>query len=291
MHPASGSGDILHCEGVTDPEVGVAAFRAKNGSVVGAILHHTCHPCHGYPQRWVHPDWPGAWAESFSRTLGAPGRALTLNGFCGNIHYSNHLDPKQHSTIEEQTGFLMESSLRATEQLELCTDTTLDWQSRSFEAPWRKLPKETVAQAKAFLEKHPEPKWTDASKVQAAWDWCYAVATLDLATTHKRHKSAPYTVQTFRMGDLALVGWPGEAFVEFQLAIKAESPAKYCFTAHQVNYGLLCGYQMSARDIERGSYETWTCNTSALSPKAPAMALAATRELLSKLYPQVTRAS
>lgn len=285
MHPPWGSGDIFKCEGLTDPEVGVAAFRAKDGSLVGAILHHTCHPCHGYPARWVHPDWPGAWAEGFAKAMGAPGRALTLNGFCGNIHHSNHLDPKQNSTIEEQTGFLMESALRAAERLEPCADTTLAWESRSFDVPWRKLPKETVAQAKAFLKDRSEPKWSDATKLQATWDWCYAVATADLAMTHKRHKTAPYTVQTFRIGDLALVGWPGEPFVEFQLAIKADSPAKYCFTAHQVNYGLLCGYQMSAEAVGHGGYETWTCNTSALSPKAPAMALDATRELLRGLYP------
>ena len=36
----------------------------EDGAPLAAILHHTCHPCHGYPQRWVHPDWPGAWAEA-----------------------------------------------------------------------------------------------------------------------------------------------------------------------------------------------------------------------------------
>jgi hypothetical protein len=286
MHPPSGSGDILMCEGVSDPEVGVAVFRAKDESLVGAILHHTCHPCHGYPHRWVHPDWPGAWAEQFSRALGAPGRALTLNGFCGNIHHTNHLDPMQNSTIEEQTGFLMESALRAAGQLAHCTDTTIGWQSQSFQAPWRRLPRETVAQAKAFLQLHPQPKWNDDTRTQTTWDWCYALATVDLSITHRLLKSSPYTVQTLRVGDLAIVGWPGEPFVEYQLEIKADCPAKYCFTAHQVNYGHLSGYQMSAAAIARGSYETWTCNTSALSPKAPAMAMDATRELLANLFPR-----
>jgi len=55
-------------------------------------------------------------------------------------------------------------TVRAAEQLEPCADTTLAWQSRSFEAPWRRLPKETVAQAKAFLKERKEPKWSDDSK-------------------------------------------------------------------------------------------------------------------------------
>ena len=285
MHPPSGSGAILKCEGVADPEVGVAAFKAKDGSLVGAILHHTCHPCHGYPHRWAHPDWPGAWAEEFSKALGAPGRALTLNGFCGNIHHCNHLNPAQQDTIEVQTGYLLESSLKAAKALEPCADATLAFESRLFQASWRALPKETVAQAKAFLQKFPTPKWADDKKINVTWDWCYATAIVDLSITRRKHKTAPYTVQTFRIGDLALVGWPGEPFVEYQLAIKEASPAKYCFAAHQVNYGLLCGYQMSAEAIARGSYETWTANTSALSPKAPEQALAITKELLARLYP------
>ncbi len=283
-HPPKCSPDILYCEGTTDPEVGVALFKGENGAPVGTILHHTCHPTHGYPERWVHPDWPGAWADEVARALGAPETALTLNGACGNVHHRNHIDPTQVDTIEYDTRCLTETALEVVTRLTPCEDTTLDWATVTLEMPWRKLPRAKIAVAKALLEKHPQPMYTDAAQTSIDWDWCYAVATMDLARQHKERKTFSYDITVLRIGGLALVGWPGEPFVESQLALKAASPAPYLFVAHMTNDGL-AGYQPDSEAIRRGGYETWVANTSKLSPKTPQLAVAATQELLETLFP------
>ena len=286
-HPATCSPDILYCEGTTDPEVGVAVFKDTGGAAIGAMLHHTCHPTHGYPERWVHPDWPGAWADEVAKALGAPESALTLNGACGNIHHRNHLDPTQVDTIETMTRCLTETALGVAQSLTPCTDTTLAWEAATLEIPWRRLPRAKIAAAQALLAKHPQPMYLDAARTSIDWDWCYAVATMDLAQQHKARKTCAYDITVLRIGGLALVGWPGEPFVESQLALKASSPAPYLFVAHMCNDGT-AGYQPDAAAIRRGGYETWVANSSKLSPRTPQLVVAATKQLLEKLYSVVT---
>jgi neutral ceramidase len=281
-HPPTCSPDILHCEGTTDPEVGVAVFKASHGAVLGTILHHTCHPTHGYPERWVHPDWPGAWAEAVGAALNAPDSALTLNGACGNVHHNNHIDPTQVDTIEGMTRCLTETALKVAATLVPCSDTTLAWQMTTLQIPWRVLPRKKIAEAQALLKQYPTPKYSDASRTSIDWDWCYAVATLDLARQHTEQATCPYHISAFRIGDLALVGLPGEPFVETGLAIKASSPAPYLFVSHMTNGSE--GYQPDAAAIRRGGYETWVANTSRLSPKTPALSAAAARQLVAGLF-------
>ena len=78
------------------------------------------------------------------------------------------------------------------------------------------------------------------------------------------------------------VGWPGEPFVQPQLALKAKSPMPYLFCAHMVKGG--AGYQPDAGAIRRGGYETWVANTSCLAGDTGERALAATRRLLAELW-------
>ncbi|MHB1355864.1 MAG: neutral/alkaline non-lysosomal ceramidase N-terminal domain-containing protein [Anaerolineae bacterium] len=281
-HPAQNSPDILHVEGPTDPEVGVAVFKNPAGAPLGTILHHTCHPCHGYPMLWAHPDWPGLWAEEVAAALGAPDTALTLNGACGNIHHRNHIDPAQQDTIEHMTAYLTETALKVAAHLTPCEDTTLSWRTVTLDIPWRKLSRIKIAEAKALLKQYPQPKYLDEAHTAISWDWCYAVAAMDLARQQKEASTLPYDITVLRIGGLALVGWPGEPFVESQLAVKVSSPAPNLFVAHMTNGDI--GYQPDAAAIKRGGYETWVANTSKLSARTPELVVARTREMVEGLF-------
>ncbi len=281
-HPPTCSPDILHVEGPTDPEVGVALFRGADGAPLAAILHHTCHPVHGYPLRWAHPDWPGAWAEALADELDIPGAVLTLNGFCGNIHHNHHLSLTHVDTIESMTACLEESALRALPNLAPSASETVGWRQETLAIPWRRLSKAKIREAEALLKTHPQPTFSNAEHTAVTWDWCYAVAALDLARRQRESSTYAYDITTLRIGDLALVGWPGEPFVQPQLALKAKSPMPYLFCAHMVKGG--AGYQPDAGAIRRGGYETWVANTSCLAGDTGERALAATQRLLAELW-------
>ena len=62
-----------------------------------------------------------------------------------------------------------------------------------------------------------------------------------------------YEIQVFRVGDLAIVGLPGEPFVEGQLEIKTNSESSYIFVAHLTTHYV--GYLPTRDAYVRGGHE------------------------------------
>jgi hypothetical protein len=94
-----------------------------------------------------------------------------------------------------------------------------------------------------------------------------------------------YEVQAFRVGDdIALLALIGEPFVEAQLKIKLNSPARYTYIAHMSN-GYV-GYIPTPHALKAGGYETWAGAGSKLAPEALDMITDASIDLLRELFPE-----
>jgi len=280
-HPPNCDPNILCTEGPIDPEIGVMLFTAENGKTLAACLHHTCHPVHGYPQRWVSAGWPGAWSDGVRRLCGNDCVALVFNGFCGNVHHHNHLDPAFRDDYQEMGRKLTESTERILPGLRTVDEPLLDWRVQNLRIPMRSPTDAEIAEARQLLAKHPQPIWKDEAKTAVEWDWVYAATRLDLKEHYDRDPMFDYILQVFRLSDVALVVAGGEPFVEEQLRIKRESPAPFTFTAHMSN-GYV-GYIPTREALVRGGYETRVSNGSKLAPEALQMigdaSLAMIREL------------
>lgn len=264
-HPGNCNPDVLQTEGPIDPEVGVMLFVDDNGDRIAALLHHTCHPVHGYPQRWVSAGWPGAWAKNARNIFGSQCVPLVLNGFCGNIHHCNHLDPNQTDNYIEMAQKLTETTQRiAMQNMRGIPAGKLNYVMQTIKLDRRKLDAAELEAARKLLADHPEPIWLDKDKTSVHWDWVYAVALMDLSNHYKRSSFYDYPVQAIRLGDVAIVGIPGEPFVEEQLRIKLKSPAPFTFCAHMTNG--CAGYIPTERAFTYGGYETRTANWSCLAP-------------------------
>lgn len=274
--------DLLCPEGPADAEVSLAVLADRNDRPVAALLHHTCHPCHGYPHRWISADWPGFWSQGVRALLGGDCVALTLNGFCGNILHSNPLDPDHRSNIYLMGEKLMETTRRIQPSLKPLAAVPLACASRTLRIPLRRIPPDELRRARRLIDRHPEPIWKDAEKTRIDWDWMYALATLDLARRQARRSRFDFEIQILRLGGLAVIGWPGEPFVEAQLAIKKGSPAALTFAVHECNDDI--GYIPTRQAFTYGGYETRTANWSPLDPGALESCTAATRRLLRALY-------
>lgn len=237
-HPGVCYPNVLMPEGPSDPEVGVALFTTPESHALGAILHHTCHPCHGfgYPEGAVSADWPGLWSEAVSKQFMAGAVAMTSNGACGNIHSMNHIDPHSHKedTVERQVGFLMEATERAWTTFKQVEVDRIGWLNKTFLLPWRELDPEVVERSRAYLKKNPMPTLDAEGKLPEVY--ARAVTMADRAdVVEKTQGQYSYEMQLFRIGPLALVGWAGEPFVEAQLEVKLTSPTPWTFVAHFVN--------------------------------------------------------
>ena len=265
-HPPCCDPNILHAEGPADPEVGIATFTNAAGEVVSALLHHTCHPCHGYPHRYVIGDWPGAWVERMRDHWGAHCVPLVINGCCGNVHHSNHMAPGKQPDYREMAAMLTETTLNALPSATPMNVSSIDTRQIKLRLPLRKPTAEEVARAARMLKTYPQPKWKDETCTSVDWDWVYAVMILDLKDTCDRAPHFDYEIQVLRLGDFALATLMGEPFVEGQLQIKQASPAPYTFVAHFCNG--YAGYVPTRRAFLGGGYETRTSNGSKFMPDA-----------------------
>jgi len=283
-HPRVGDPNILHCEGPMDPELGVMCINNPALRTLAMLLHYTCHPVHGYPMRYITAGWPGAWAEEIRRAYGREVVPLIFNGCCGNIHHRNHLDPTQIDDWRRMGRLLAETTDSVLKGLVWQEQSSLDWRVKRVRIPLRALEASEVEKARQLLAKHPQPMWRDDTRTSIEWDWVYAVALLDLQAQIQKRPEMEYEVQTFRVGDLALVGLGGEPFVEGQLRIKQVSPAKRTYVAHMCNE--CAGYIPTAEAFRRGGYETRTANWSKLAPEALDRIVEAAIELLRNLFSQ-----
>lgn len=261
---------ILYCEGPTDPEVGVLVLQGKGGANVAALLHHTCHPVHGYPHQYISSDWPGAWAASMRNALGADCVALVINGCCGNIHHHNHIDPTHVDNHIRMGAMLADTACRAMRTMADIGELPLAWRSEPLRIPLRDTDPKEADTARQYLAANPKPPLINTDPLpNVNWEWVYAHTVLDFTATRARQPYYDYEVQAIRIGDCAVVALTGEPFVEGQLRIKLESPFPRTFVAHMAN-GYI-GYVPTPHAIKRGgtrSFETRTSNWSKLVPEA-----------------------
>jgi hypothetical protein len=248
---------ILYREGPIDPEVGVWRFADASGADHALWLHHSCHPCHGYPHRYVIPDWTGQWETDMMQGPDGSRCAVTLNGCCGNVHHHDHLDPGFADDYLRMAELLSETAKQTlAEGMQPVRTEPIRIINRKLQLPWRRLSADEIAEAEAKLKEFPEPEWLDESREVVAWDWVYAVGRLELAAAQKQYPFIPYEIHVIRLGDLALVGLQGEPFVEGQLEIKLKSPAPFTMVAHFCNG--YAGYLPTKRAFAGGGYETRT---------------------------------
>jgi neutral ceramidase len=256
-HPGYCNEEILHCEGPVDPEASLTLFEEVEGRPLAGLLHFTCHPTHGYPHRYISADWPGLWSERISDKLGAECVVGCLNGACGNIGPADMLDPdydpqtslERMLTHLEQTGETLLGRLKAVPELPLRAV------SQVTKVPWNQPTPEAVAAARQLLADHPQPIYMEDTPDSIVWEWVFALRDLDKVSRLATNPDYDFEIQAFRIGDVVIVGWPGEPFVEAQLEVKLKSPSRRVLVAHECNDE--CSYLPTLGAAGRGGYEAW----------------------------------
>ena len=175
------------------------------------------------------------------------------------------------------------SSLRDLERVDLACATT------TMELPRRRVP--TLAEAEENLrqasERLQELRCMCAPRGEirtAECDWFGAEANVVLAkaAVAGRLDAAvasimPAEIMATRIGPWSFVGWPGELYVEFALAVKARRPN--CHLISLAN-GDLQGYLVTAEAVRQRHYEA--LNSVLASPKSGDLLVRTTLELLAE---------
>jgi hypothetical protein len=243
----------------------VGRIGDSQGKLKGIFLNYTCHPAILAGDNFlISPDYPGFIYKKLKESFGEGILTFFTNGAEGNINHLNPFDPLQERGFKEAERIGNILAQRVTSFLPELTvedDCKVDFSVKKLEISRRKMSEGRVTWAKEVLR-----KWDGKPRnlVDGLPDEFYAQETMIL----KELEDEPVKteVQVLRIGETALVGLPGEVFVEYGLKIKRESPFPKTFVIGLANDWI--GYVPTARAFEEGGYEPTPARSSQLAEEA-----------------------
>jgi sugar phosphate isomerase/epimerase len=261
--------DIVRPAGPIDPEVGIVSFhKANNGSVVSAIVNFALHLDTVGGTKYA-ADYPFYLEQSLRETYGNKFVLLFGTGTCGDI---NHIDVTKKERLKtDYIGKTLGQTVRKQiDSLKTIPEPALAVRTEIVHAPLQHYGPEKVAWARENIKTVGTGELSFLKQVEA-----YKILAIEM----RRGETIPLEVQVFRLSrDVAVVGLPGEVFVELGLAIKRASPFPITLIIE------LCqdapGYIPTKKAFAEGSYETVN---SRIAPGGGEMVVEAAARLLKAL--------
>ncbi len=244
FNPGFKNPDIVRCVGPVDPDVTMVFFNNEgNPQPTGALVNFALHLDTTGGTEYS-ADYPFFLQRALREKYGDEFILFFGTGTCGDI---NHLDVTREDRAKpDYIGeTLAETVLAAESTLKPVGTPSLAVRTSGIDVPLQSYGPDDLAWAQASIMKVGTSELSFLDQVKA-----YRI--LDL---HARGAdSIRLEVQVFRMGeDLALVGFPGEVFVELGLAAKRASPFSNTLVVE------LCrdapGYVPTRKAFSEGSYE------------------------------------
>ena len=242
-------------EGTVDPDLHVVRIDGLYGRPLAVVTAYACHPVAlRPPSHAISADFVCALRATVEPQVGAP--LLFAQGAAGNLV---PIGPE----MEMEERLELTGKVLGMEALRVYTALGAEAlpvdDSRGAEALRAYGPPESLRSATSVP---PKPMLAAASENLLLDLWTEQPPIADVA---RSHQTFPYltpplvngkvecAVQALRLGDMALVGVAGEAFVEIGLAVKARSPIPHTIFLGYTN-GCL-GYLPTAAAYEPGGYE------------------------------------
>ncbi len=270
--------EVVKPVGPNDPEVGLLVVVDDDRDPIAVLANYALHYVGGqygavgslsegqsHVDTSITADYFGAFGRALPRMAGADFTAIMMNGCAGDI---NNIDvfrpapeyPDPWYQINRVGDVLAAAAYKAWRGIRLSEferEVTLGAATEVFTFRRREFSDEQVEAARKRLKGDSPTNLGDR-------EWLEAHTTISLSERPVERKSC---IQAMRIGDLGLVGLPGEIFVEIGLEIKQRSPFERTLIGELANDWL--GYIPTPEAFEQGSYEVFT--TPASPATAPAM--------------------
>lgn len=248
-------------EGTIDPMVSLVSFW--NGDQPLAVLsYYAVHPQSYYRTGVANPDFPGV--ARFLRQLAVPAALhVHFNGAGGNVGAGKYNDGSH-----ENRGLLAQ---RLAEGMKQAWEQTRREPISADEVAWAVAPVALPPASHLSVEKL-EAQLAGREPGLSSHAAASKLSWLRRCQAEQRLEAACLT-----LGRARILHLPGELFVEYQLAAKAERPDLFVAVAAYGDYGP--GYICTAIAYEQGGYEA-SPGASNVAPEAEQVVLAALRTLL-----------
>jgi len=239
--------------GTTAPYVDVLSVETRAGTPLARLFSHAAHAVAlGGDNTLISADWPGAARRGIEAET--PGvRAMFLQGCCGNINCGE----RGWEGVANQGRAAAEAVAQAVARTVFSDRVQVGAARVPLRLPLADSP--TVPEAQVAVERarlHLASLPTSANRgirwmAEGAVEW--SLDRLRLAEAGVHAQTVPFDVQALRLGSGALVGLPGEVFVEYALGIDRASPFAPTLVAAYANGDV--GYIPTAAAYQEGGYE------------------------------------
>ena len=249
-------------EGVIDPVLSLVSFW-NNDKPVAIISYYATHPQSYYRTGVVNPDFPGI--ARFYRQLAVPDALhIHFNGAGGNIGAGKYNDGSHENRLILATRLAdgMKRAWDATRRQPI-TAKDIDWMVEPVSLP----------PAKYLYEMQKELSVSDSLLYKNSGN------ARKMAFLKRCEAGKQIDVFCLKIKNARILYMPGELFVEYQLAAKAERPD--LFVAMSAYGDLGPGYIGTAKAYEKGGYEV-SERASNVAPEVEGVLMKAIKDLLHK---------
>ena len=275
MNPGYLNPEMVRPAGPTDPEVATAVIISEDCRPIAALCNYSLHYVGSPAATTLSANYFGAFGRALQRMAGAEFVAIMANGCCGDINNGDWTRPAPpmpdpQYQVERVGSLVAARAYGAWQQIrDYDPAPMLGAQTKMVDFKRRESTPEELAEAKKLYESKNDPSDVD---------WIYALEAVKVA---EEPVTRPVPVMAVRVGDLGIVGLPGEMFCDYGLQIKARSPFARTMTVELANDFL--GYCPTDVALLEGSYETWLCRWAKAAPGTERQMVDAGAELLAEL--------
>lgn len=248
-------------EGTIDPAVSLVSFW-DGDRPVAVLTYYATHPQSYYRTGIANPDFPGI--ARFLRELAVPGALhVHFNGAGGNIGAGKYNDgsPGNRRVLAERLADGMQRAWESTRR-EPIDAASLGWEVEPVALPPAKHL--SVEKLQAQLRGREATFMTLGGATKLAW-------------LRRLQAGGRVEIGCLRLGRARILHLPGELFVEYQLAAKAQRPDLFVAMAAYGDYAPY--YIGTSIAYQQGGYETGE-TASNVAPEVEQVLMGAIRRLL-----------
>lgn len=238
--------------GPTDPEV-ITLCIEQAGELKASIVNFGLHPAILAGDNWLYSaDYPGYLSEAMSRMFGDGFLTMFFTGCCGNVNHIDYSDTTQGRgyQMSQRIGYTLAVAAKEAINHQISvTGDSLGVSSEMVCLDWLKLTEQQQSWAENILE-NAQDKPPAKGQVDGLPDEFYAELWME---QKNKNGNDEVEVMAVRIGDVGIVGLPGECFCEFAMEIKQRSPAKHTLVVGLANDAI--GYIPTDEAFEQAGYE------------------------------------
>ncbi len=274
MNPGYNNPDKVKPAGPTDPEVPILVVQTPDRVPIAVIANYSLHYVGGPFDLSISADYFGRFSVALQRMAGHEFVAIMANGCCGDINNCDFTRPAPqypypHYQCDRVANVLAAETFKKWNQIRLDEyrdDVPLDAVATELTVRRREPTPEDLQHARHVLE-HPDD-----------YDQIELVYAREAIEVDKMPLEQDTWIAAMRVGDLGIVGLPGEIFVQIGLQIKEQSPFARTMTVELANDSV--GYVPTDEALAQGGYETRLARSARVAAgTAPAMVETALRLL------------